>query len=126
VVIRITTYRKERRYEPREIYWHGRPPSNDLGCGHGFARRFLPEINPSEKQSHQVVGFDGISNLDSVKVPQVDLQVGGTTVRIAPVQVLLKETTSDSNWYFGRIGIDLLGRARQVNLNFKTMTLELR
>jgi hypothetical protein len=91
-----------------------------------FARRFLPEINPSEKQSHQVAGFDGISNLDSVKLLQVDLQVAGTTVRIAPVQVLLKETTSDSNWYFGRIGIDLLGRAQQVNLNFKTMTLELR
>jgi hypothetical protein len=36
VVIRITTYRKERRYEPREIYRHGRPPSNDLGCGHGL------------------------------------------------------------------------------------------
>jgi hypothetical protein len=34
--------------------------------------------------------------------------------------------TSDSNWYFGRIGIDLLGRVQQVNLNFKTMTLELR
>jgi hypothetical protein len=61
-----------------------------------------------------------------VKLLQVDLQVGGATVRIAPVYVLLKETTSDSNWYFGRIGIDLLGRAQQVNLNFKTMTSELR
>jgi hypothetical protein len=27
VVIRITTYRKERRYEPGEIYRHGRPPA---------------------------------------------------------------------------------------------------
>jgi hypothetical protein len=30
-----------------------------------FARRFLPEINPSEMQSHQVAGFDGIS--DSIR-----------------------------------------------------------
>jgi hypothetical protein len=32
VVIRITTYRKEHLYEPTEVYRHGRPPGNDLGC----------------------------------------------------------------------------------------------
>ena len=26
---------KERRYEPRKVYWHGRSPSNDLGDSSG-------------------------------------------------------------------------------------------
>ncbi len=26
VIIDFTTYRKERRYEPRKVYWHGRSP----------------------------------------------------------------------------------------------------
>jgi gluconate/galactonate dehydratase len=26
---------KERRYERRKVYWHGRSPSNDLSCCHG-------------------------------------------------------------------------------------------
>jgi hypothetical protein len=31
VIIDFTTYRKERRYEPREVYRHGHSPGNDLG-----------------------------------------------------------------------------------------------
>jgi hypothetical protein len=39
LIVRITTYRKERRCEPSKVYWHGCSSGNDLGCGHGFLRQ---------------------------------------------------------------------------------------
>jgi hypothetical protein len=65
VVIRITTYRKERRYEPREIYRHGRPPGNDLGCSLGFPGQVdHGKYSGDEKRRKELLETPGFSPRD--------------------------------------------------------------
>jgi hypothetical protein len=51
--------------------------------------------------------------------------VGGFNAALRPATVLLQETTIQSRWHHGNLGMDLLSQAATVTMDFAAMTLTL-
>jgi hypothetical protein len=91
-----------------------------------LAKEFGDLVNASgKKESRKLTGIGGSTSFDSVFLPSVTLQVGAHDVVLKPAHVLLKEHNSNSAWYFGNLGMDLLNQAHSVTLDFQSMTLAL-
>lgn len=90
-----------------------------------FARSFPSILHLGNKTSQPVTGFGESASVESVSLPQLAFSLGGFDVLLRPAHVLLKSTTPNSDWYYGRLGIDMLNKAKQVTLNFRDMTLKL-
>jgi len=69
--------------------------------------------------------LSGSEEVESVTLPEVGLRVGGFDAVLRPAHVLLKRTTENSQWYYARIGMNLLNQARQVTIDFSSMALML-
>jgi hypothetical protein len=90
-----------------------------------FAKRF-PEVVNVGKASLEVENAVGGKVRVSAKViPELRLRVGGFDTLLRPAHVLLTQTTPDSQWYYGRLGLDVIGLARQVTIDFQALTLTL-
>lgn len=91
-----------------------------------FARDFPGLLPASEKKgATSVSGVGRTVELESVTLPVVKLRIGGLDVVSRPGVVLLKETGSKSHWLHGNLGLDLLGQAKTVTIDFAAMTLHL-
>jgi len=53
------------------------------------------------------------------------LYIGGLETTLSPAHVLLKENSSNGQWYYGNLGLDLLNQAGTVTLDFVAMSLTL-
>jgi hypothetical protein len=91
-----------------------------------LGRRFPTLLQSGTIGGQKVSGFGGSATMKSVNLPQINLTVGGDELRVAPAHVLLEKTTPNSDWFYGRFGIDLLSLASDVALDFHSMTLTLR
>ena len=58
-------------------------------------------------------------------VPELELRLGAFDALLRPAHVLLSQTTPDSQWYYGRLGFDVLHFAHQVTIDFDALTLTL-
>jgi len=95
-----------------------------------FGPEFLamvPELtgNSEHKSSLLLRGISGNEEVASVCLPMVVLEVGGFRTSVKPAHVLLNTTTPNSNWSFGRLGLDCLNQAAKVTLDFHCMQLTL-
>lgn len=72
-----------------------------------------------------VRGFGGDGQIPELVLPYLDLDLGGQTVKAKPAHVLTGETTPNSAWLAGRLGIDLLRQARIVTIDFRANRLQL-
>lgn len=80
-----------------------------------FAKDFADLLSAEgKKESRQLTGVDGSASFDSVMLPSVTLQVGEHDVVLKPAHVLLVQHNSNSAWYFGNLGMDLLNQASTV------------
>ncbi len=92
-----------------------------------FAKRFSEVVNASGKTTTKVEkGFGGKSQVPEKVIPEMTLRVGGFDAYVHPAHVLLGETTPNSRWYFGRLGLDVLNLAHQVTIDFQSLRLTLR
>lgn len=62
----------------------------------------------------------------STTVPEVKLRIGGLQTVLRPAQVLVSQTTGAGQRDHGNLGMDLLGQARSVTIDFRSMTLALK
>ena len=53
------------------------------------------------------------------------LYIGGLETTLRPAHVLLKENSSNGQWYHGNLGLDFLNQADTVTLDFVAMSLTL-
>jgi predicted aspartyl protease len=91
-----------------------------------FAKDFANIVDQFRKNESTKVSDVGRSvELESIRVPEITLRVGGGAVVLHPAQVLLKQTTDASRWHHGNLGLDLLNQARVVTIDFEAMTLTL-
>ncbi|MGA9669245.1 MAG: retropepsin-like aspartic protease [Terracidiphilus sp.] len=91
-----------------------------------FARGF-PEIKGSgTPEGRKLTGVGGSAKMESVVVPSLAFIVGGREVVLKPAHILLKDNNSNSNWFDGNLGMDLLNQARSVEVDFDAMTMLLR
>jgi predicted aspartyl protease len=91
-----------------------------------FAKEFATFINEfGRKGSDRVTGVSGSLEVDVITLPELALRISGFAAVLAPAQVLLKDTTSDSRWWHIWGGLDLLNQARVVTVDLKSMRLDL-
>jgi hypothetical protein len=91
-----------------------------------FAKEFASFINEfGRKGSDRVTGVGGSLEVDVITLPELALRISGFAAVLAPAQVLLKDTTSDSRWWHVWGGLDLLNQARVVTVDLKSMRLDL-
>jgi hypothetical protein len=75
------------------------------------------------KSTRKVTQMGGSQVRDIVSLPELDLQVGGFDTVLKPAQVFSKPVGDDSR--YGLLGMDLLTQARKIEVDFRSMTVEL-
>ena len=76
-------------------------------------------------ESHTVTGVGGSQKFEAISIPKVILQLGGKSVTLQPAHVLETQQRAQTRWFYGNLGIDILGQAQEVALDFRTMTIGL-
>jgi len=115
-----------------QVGFHGKTLSLSLDTGAqrtelypAFARAF-PEIKASgTPEARKLTGVGGSAKIDSVVLPVLAFTVGGREVQLKPAHILLRDNNSNSNWFAGNLGMDLLNQAHSVEIDFDSMTLQL-
>lgn len=91
-----------------------------------FAAEFAGLVKRAgQERSKTSAGYDGTLTQSVIRLPQIAIQVGGldTTLRPADIASHLQPNATPS--YYGNLGMDIMGRPREVTLNFREMTLTL-
>jgi predicted aspartyl protease len=92
-----------------------------------FASAFSDVLAPIAKpENYKLTGVGGTSSYASLLVPSLDLQIGGHTVTLTNAHVLTQESSNESKWAGGNLGIDLLNEANSTTFDFGAMKLTLR
>lgn len=93
-----------------------------------FARQFAREIQQiGTRSTRSVSGVGGIAEIESITLPKLDFQIGGTPVRLRPAHVTMQDNPAlGGRCCIGNIGLDLLLRTGTVTIDFSRMTLSLR
>jgi predicted aspartyl protease len=102
----------------------------DTGASHTrlwprFKEDFATLIASGQAGTTSVTGVAHSIQSDSTTLPELELRVGGFNSALRPATVLLKETTPQSRWRHGILGMDLLSQATTVTMDFTAMTLTL-
>jgi len=94
--------------------------------GPAFAAKFAKFVHDyGSRDSILLNGISGSAHMESMRLSTIVLRMGGFDATLHPAHVLLKATTPNSNWLFGRLGMDLLQQAKRVRLDFHCMRLTL-
>jgi hypothetical protein len=76
-------------------------------------------------EARTVTGMGGEQTFEAISIPKVILRVGGEAVVLQPAHVLQVQQRSVGERFYGNLGIDLLGQAKTVSFDFRTMRLRL-
>jgi predicted aspartyl protease len=71
----------------------------------------------------RLYGISGQAEVAAAVLPALTLSLGGFDGVLRPAHVLLNPTTPNSRWLHGHLGMDVLGQARQVAIDLKSMRL---
>ncbi len=89
-----------------------------------FAKDFPALVKRSGSTArHQVTEFGGSTMREITELPEVQLQVGGLKATLQPARIFSKPIGDDL--HAGLLGMDVLGQAREVRIDFRSMTLKL-
>lgn len=77
-------------------------------------------------EAHSVTGVGGEQQFEAISLPKVSMELGRLSVVLQPAHILQKMSRESSQWFYGNLGLDLLGQASTVTIDFRTMTLQLR
>ena len=65
-------------------------------------------------------------DVESITLPEVRLRIGGFDTLLRPADVLASQTLPAGQRDHGNLGMDLLGQARSVTIDFRSMMLVLK
>ena len=92
-----------------------------------FAQQFPDAIEVGGKEaSVRLRGVGGSTEVSVITVPEIKFSLGGLDLAMRPAQVLPRDERVDRDWYHVWLGMDLLGQAREVSLDFKSLTFSLK
>ena len=93
-----------------------------------FARQFAAEISrKGVRDTTSVSGAGGTATIQSVTLPEVAFDIGGTYVALRPAHVTAQWNPAlGGRCCIGNIGLDLLLQSGAVTIDFSSMTLRLR
>jgi hypothetical protein len=114
------------------VQFQGKPLDFVLDSGEGagsqlwtrFADDFAALLKErGTKAKHQVTEVGGSNERDTIELPEIQLLVGGLRATLQPARVFAKPVGDD--FHHGHLGLDVLSQAREVRLDFASMSLEL-
>jgi hypothetical protein len=89
-----------------------------------FAEDFAVFIKQRGRRGEQTLtGIAGSNDRETTVLPEIRLRVGGLEASLRPVQVFSKPVGDD--FHHGLLGLDVLSQAREVRIDFRSMTLQL-
>ncbi len=89
-----------------------------------FAKDFASVVHQSGKNgSQKVTGVAGSVKVKTITLPKLTFRLGGMDTILRPAHVQLEPTASESQWFHGILGLDLLSKNRRVTLDFHNLTL---
>jgi hypothetical protein len=89
--------------------------------------KIAPDIaTAGVEHARRLTGFGGDRTVQSAVLPAFSLTIGGLAMPLSKLNLLKEPTWSSSAWYAGRLGIDAMGRAREITIDFVKMRLQLR
>ena len=92
-----------------------------------FARQFPDVIEAGGKEAPaRFRGVGGSNDVRVVTVPEVKFSFAGGEMILHPALALPKDERVDRGWYDVWLGMDVLGQAREVSLDFKSLTFSLK
>jgi hypothetical protein len=92
-----------------------------------FAQQFPEVIQADGKEAPaRLRGIGGSTAVSVITVPEIKFSAGGFDLIMRPAQVLPKDERVDRGWYHIWLGMDLLGQAREVSLDFNSLTFSLK
>lgn len=74
----------------------------------------------------RVTGVGHSIDVESITLPEVKLRIGGFDTVLRPADVLVSQTLPAGQRNHGNLGMDLLGQARSVTIDFQSMMLVLK
>jgi len=91
-----------------------------------FAKDFASVVYQSGKKgSQKVTGVAGSAKVETITLPKLTFRLGGIDTILRPARIQLEPTASESQWFHGRLGLDLLSKNHRVTLDFHNLTLVL-
>ena len=125
-----TLYDQHRWFEPRDaIHGQSAPPLYQGAVAAAFndtksAEKFLNEAIRAEPASQNARDAHSIlAKRDTITLPEISLRVGGFDAMLRPAQVYPKPVGDD--FRHGLLGMDMLSQAREVRVDFTSMTIQL-
>jgi hypothetical protein len=76
--------------------------------------------------TRRVTGVGHSVDVASTTVPELTLRIGGLDTVLRPAHVLATQATAAGQRDHGNLGMDLLGQARSVTIDFRSMSLALK
>jgi predicted aspartyl protease len=92
-----------------------------------FAGEFAALLSQSGAAgTKRVTGVGHSVDVESITLPEVRLRIGGFDTVLRPANVLVSHTLPAGQRDHGNLGMDLLGQARSVTIDFRSMMLVLK
>jgi predicted aspartyl protease len=89
-----------------------------------FAREFSEVVeNRGTRATAVLRGVGGSTNVEVVRIPELTFAVDGSDLTLRPAEVLPAQNDADRHSYHIWLGMDVLGSARAVTIDFKSMTV---
>jgi hypothetical protein len=91
-----------------------------------FAKDFPSVVEQAGKKGKaRLRGLGGSADVDVIRLPEFKFRAGDFDLVLRPAQVLPEDAKVDRNSYHVWLGMDVLGQARRVTLDFRSMRFAL-
>lgn len=93
----------------------------------GFFRMFENEIKAAgEEKAEKVTGVAGSKMVPAYRVKDLPLTIGGREARYQEIAILTEYTLTDSRYFYGNLGQDLIKQFSSLTMNFESMSISFR
>lgn len=89
-----------------------------------FAKDFGTLVQQNGRKGKQTItAIGGSREMETIVLPEIEMEVGGLKTMLRPATIFSKPVGDD--FHEGLLGMDILGQAQQVRIDFRSMVLQL-
>ena len=88
-----------------------------------FSRQFPEVVAHGTKKNHDLIGVAGTVTRATMQLPSWSVTLGGKTVSVDNVSVLMEKNNDQSVWATGNLGLNVLQRCEPFTIDFARMRL---
>jgi hypothetical protein len=86
---------------------------------------FEPEVKGGGRElgSEKITGAGGSKTVPAYHYKDLPLEIAGRQARFSEIAILTEYTLSDSRYFYGNLGKDLIKQFSSMTMNFKSMSI---